>query len=101
MAVNRIIVWLFFSRMHDTHLLGIALFFTLIFQVLIFTTTDPAIVLFCLFFFGFGMGTVWPTIVAMVGARFKKSSGSAVGLVAASGAAAVPVIHQVIGILSQ
>jgi fucose permease len=101
MAVSRIIVWLFFSRMHDTHLLGIALFLTLIFQVFIFAATAPATALFCLFFFGFGMGTVWPTIVAMVGARFKESSGSAVGLIAASGAAAVPIIHQVIGILSQ
>jgi FHS family glucose/mannose:H+ symporter-like MFS transporter len=101
MAVSRVIVWLFLPRLRDTHLLGVALLLTLIFQVFIFAVADPSTVLFFLFLFGFGMGTVWPTIIGMVGARFRKSSGSAVGLVAASGAAAVPVIHQVIGILSQ
>jgi fucose permease len=101
MAVSRTTVWLFFPRIQDTHLLGVALFLTLIFQVLIFLSPIPATSLLCLFFFGFGMGAVWPTIVAMIGARFKQSSGSAVGLITASGAAAVPLIHQIIGIFSQ
>jgi len=37
----------------------------------------------------------------MTGARYRESSGSAVGLTVASGAAAVPIIHQLIGWLSQ
>jgi hypothetical protein len=37
----------------------------------------------------------------MIGARFKETSGSAVGLTIAVGGIASPIIHQIIGIISR
>lgn len=53
------------------------------------------------FFLRAGMGTVWPTFVAMIGRRFKQSSGLAVGLIIAVGGLAVPIMHRIIGVLSR
>ena len=47
------------------------------------------------------IGTVWPTFVAMIGRMFKQSSGAAIGLIIAVGGLAVPIMHQIIGVLSR
>jgi fucose permease len=101
LAVSRIIVSFALHNIRDTGLISTGLCITLIFQVSAFLIKIPLIALIFFFLTGFGMGTVWPTLVAMTGARYRESSGSAVGLTVASGAAAVPIIHQLIGWLSQ
>jgi nitrate/nitrite transporter NarK len=49
---------------------------------------------------GLGMGAVWPTLVAIVGARFRESSGAAVGIMVAAGGLGVPFIQPIVGWLS-
>jgi len=101
LGVSRALVGFLFHSIKDIQLLSAAFLLTFIFQISAFTVKTPAAALVFFFFIGFGMGTVWPTLVAMISMRFKQSSGSAVGLAVAVGATAIPIIHQVIGILSR
>ena len=101
LGVSRALVGFLFHSIKDIQLLSAAFLLTFIFQISAFTVKTPAAALVFFFFIGFGMGTVWPTLVAMISMRFKQSSGSAVGLTVAVGATAIPIIHQVIGILSR
>jgi fucose permease len=98
---SRMLVGLFFHRMHDRRLLIISLGMSLIFQTAAFLVRTPALAFLFFFLFGFGMGTIWPTLVSMAGSTYRESTGSAVGFMLAAGAAAVPLIHPLIGLLSQ
>ena len=50
---------------------------------------------------GVSMGVVWPTLVAMAGARFKDSSGTAVGILVAAGGLSISLVQLLIGFLSR
>jgi nitrate/nitrite transporter NarK len=78
-----------------------ALGITLLSRIAAFTLNLPIASMALFFFIGVGMGTVWPTFVAMIGTRFKESSGSAVGLIIGIGGLAVPIMHQIVGVLSR
>ncbi len=101
LGLSRILVTFFFKKVHDTQLLTAALLLSLFSRAAAFTLNQKTISMTLFFFIGFGMGTVWPTLVAVIGRRYRESSGSAVGLIAAAGGIAVPIIHQVIGVLSR
>jgi fucose permease len=74
---------------------------TLAGQVTAFASPVPALAIAGLAAAGLGMGAVWPTLVSIAGARFRDSSGMGVGVLIAVGAAAVPVVQPLIGVLSQ
>ncbi len=101
LGLSRALVGFLFHHIRDTHLLMTALGITLISRIAAFTLNLPVASMALFFFIGLGMGSVWPTFVAMIGTRFKESSGSAVGLIIAVGGLAVPIMHQIIGVLSQ
>jgi len=101
LAASRFLVVFFFHSIKDTKLLTASLIITLLFQVLAFLVRLPLAALLCFFFLGFGMGTIWPTLISMAGSRYRKSTGSAVGIMVASSASAIPIIHLLIGLFSQ
>jgi fucose permease len=96
----RLLAIFFPSMVPARPLLLVSVSVTLIGQVLAFTLSGPAALVF-LGVAGVGMGAVWPTIVSIAGARFKDSSGMGVGVLIAAGALAVPIIQPLIGLLSQ
>jgi fucose permease len=101
LGLSRATAGFFFHSLQDRHLLIAALLLTLFSRIGAFLINQPLITMLLIFFIGVGMGTVWPTFVAMIGARYNHSSGSAVGLIVAAGGFAVPIMHQVIGLLSR
>ncbi len=101
LGLSRVLVTFFFRNMHDTQLLTAALVLTVFSRAAAFVLNQKTVSMTLFFFIGFGMGTVWPTLVAIIGRRYRESSGSAVGLITAAGGIAVPIMHQVIGILSR
>jgi len=101
LGLSRALVSFFFRNVRDTHLLTAALLLSIFSRLAAFTLNQKTVCMTLFFFIGFGMGTVWPTLVAIIGRRYRNSSGSAVGLINASGGIAVPIMHQVIGILSR
>ena len=101
LGFSRVVVGFLLHDVHDTHLLKAALLLTLLARIAAFMLNRPAASMVIFFFIGAGMGAVWPTFVAMIGRRFRENSGSAVGLIVAMGGLAVPVMHQIIGLLSR
>jgi len=101
LGLSRALVGFFFKEVRDTHILTAALLLTLAAQMAAFLINMKVASMIFFFFIGVGMGSVWPTLVAIIGARYRESSGSAVGLILAAGGIATPIMHQVIGILSR
>ncbi|UCB44649.1 MAG: MFS transporter [Spirochaetota bacterium] len=101
LGLSRAIVGFSIHRVPDTHILTVAFIISLIARIAAFLGSSPFSSMILFFIIGFGMGTVWPTLVAIIGARFKETSGSAVGLIIAVGGIASPIIHQIIGVVSR
>jgi fucose permease len=100
-SASRALFGSFFHRMKNIHLLLFSLTLALTTHFGAFLS-PPALNAFgFIFLVSFGMGCIWPTLVTMTGSRFRETSGSAVGLIIASGAAATPITQWVIGILSR
>jgi fucose permease len=74
LGFSRALVGFLFHHTRDAHLLMMALGITLIARIAAFTVNLPVASMALFFFIGVGMGTVWPTFVAMIGTRFKESS---------------------------
>ena len=101
LGFSRVLVGFLIHDVGDTQLLKAVLFLTLLARILVFTLNRTVASMVLFFVIGAGMGAVWPTLVAMIGRRFKRNSGSAVGLIVGTGGLAVPVVHQIIGLLSR
>ena len=101
LGFSRALLGFHLHGVRDTHILILALLLTLSSRIAAFLIQRPVSSMVLFFFLGVGMGTVWPTLVAMIGRRFRRTSGSAVGLVIAAGGIATPIMHQVIGFLSR
>jgi fucose permease len=101
LGFSRVLVGFVFHDIRDTHLLKATLCFTMLARAAAFLLNRPVASMVLFFFIGAGMGAVWPTFVSMIGRRFRQHSGSAVGLIVAIGGFAVPVMHQIIGLLSR
>jgi fucose permease len=99
-GVSRFLVGMFSSNISNNKLLTISYILAFIFQVLSFSTAKHYVTMMFIFFLGFSMGCIWPTLVSMAGAQFKESSGAAVGFLIAAGAFGVPFIQQIMGFLS-
>jgi fucose permease len=76
LGLSRAVAGVHFHGVRDTHFLVAALLFTLGTRIAAFLIRRPLPCMVLFFFLGTGMGTVWPTLVAMIGARFKRTSGS-------------------------
>jgi fucose permease len=101
LGTSRVVFGSFFHGIKDTHLLLFSLALALSARAGAFLAPSAASAFGFIFLVGFGMGCVWPTLVAMTGTRFRDTSGSAVGLVIAAGACAAPIMQQIIGVLSR
>jgi fucose permease len=100
-GIARILAVFFPAAVPARPLLLASVALTLVGQTAAFTLASPAAVLVALAAAGIGMGAVWPTLVSIAGARYKDSSGMGVGVLIAVGAAAIPVVQPLIGVLSQ
>lgn len=97
-GVSRMLVSFASGSLSNRRLLLGSIALTFASQLGAFLAPHPALALPLLGVMGFAMGSVWPTIVSLVGSRFKRSSGIAVGALVASGACAIPVIQPLIGL---
>jgi len=100
LGVSRGVLGLMHWRISDRQLLSLSLLFTFVLQVLSFLLQNVIFSLIGIGLIGFGMGVVWPTLVAMAGARFRKSSGTAVGILIAAGGLGIPLVQPLVGLLS-
>jgi fucose permease len=101
LGVSRALVGALTHRIPDRTVLMLALALTVVAQLFAFLTGSRAASLVGIGFLGFGMGCVWPTLVAVAGSRFRGDSGSAVGIMVASGALSIPLIQLAIGFSSR
>jgi fucose permease len=101
LGLSRTLAGLLPRHTSDRRLLLAAIGLTLTARVLTFLLPGRAAGLIGIAALGVGMGSVWPTIVALAGERFRESSGTAIGIVVAAGALAIPVVQLLVGLLSR
>lgn len=100
-SVSRTLVGLLSSRVSDAAVLYGSLLLSLAGQVLAFSVLHPAAALVGMGLAGLGMGPFWPTLVAMAGRLYRETSGTAIGILVASGGVAVALIQLAVGWLSK
>ena len=100
-SVSRMLAGSLSARISDAVLLYGSLLLTLAGQLLTFSVRAPVAALIGLGLTGVGMGAIWPTLVALAGARYRRASGQAIGILTASGGVAVALVQLAIGYLSQ
>jgi fucose permease len=100
-SVSRILAGFLSARISDAALLYGSLLLALAGQIFTFSVSAPVAALIGLSLTGVGMGAIWPTLVALAGARYRRSSGLAIGILTASGGVAVALIQLAVGYLSQ
>ena len=101
LSASRIAAGLLSARVSDAALLYGSLLLALAGQLFTFSVRAPFAALIGLGLTGMAMGAIWPTLVALAGARYRRSSGLAIGILTASGGVAVALIQLAIGYLSQ
>ena len=99
-VVSRMLAGVFKRPLGDRTLLTVSLSFSLAARCAAFLFGHGVFSIVGIGLMGLGMGAVWPTLVAVVGARFKESSGAAVGLIVAAGGLGVPFVQPIVGWLS-
>ena len=87
-------------KAHDRTILLAATATGLVFHCAAFLAKSATVAFVLFFILGFCWGSIWPTLVAAAGKRFKNSTGAAVGIMVASGAMAIPIVQPIIGALS-
>lgn len=97
-GVSRMLVSFASGSLSNRRLLLGSIALTFASQLGAFLVSRAAVALLFLGIMGFAMGSVWPTIVSFASARFRDSSGIAVGALVACGAFAVPVVQPLIGL---
>jgi len=100
LGLSRALVGFFTISLSNRRLLSASLLLSTAFQVLSFLMRDRSLALASFFVLGFGMGPVWPTLIALAGSLFRESSGTAVGLLVALGGLGLPAVQLLIGLLS-
>ncbi|MBN1834666.1 MAG: MFS transporter [Spirochaetales bacterium] len=101
LGVSRTVFGLTGTGWSDRTVLVFSLALSFCGQLLAFSAGTPALSLAGIAVTGLGMGAVWPTLVALAAARFRRASGTAVGIVVAAGALAVPIVQSVVGLTSR
>jgi fucose permease len=100
-SVSRLLAGTLSARVTDAAVLYSSLLLTLAGQLFAFSVRHPVASLIGLGAVGVGMGAIWPTLVALAGARYRESSGLAIGILTASGGVAVAFIQLAVGLLAQ
>jgi fucose permease len=101
LGLSRAGVSLLSHRIADRTVLILAVGLSIAAQLFSFSIDNTAASLVGIGVFGFGMGCIWPTLVALAASKFRSSSGSAVGIMVAAGALSIPLIQLVIGFTSR
>lgn len=101
LGVSRGLVGALANRISDSALLSISILLTLAAQLFTFSVSHPVAAMIGIGLIGLGMGAVWPTLVALAGARFREVSGTAIGIIVAAGGIAVPLTQLAVGFLSR
>lgn len=101
LGLSRAVVGLLSHRFTDRTILIMAVGLSIGAQLFAFSVKNTAAALAGIGVLGFGMGCVWPTLVALAGSKFRRDSGSAVGIMVAAGALSIPLIQVLIGFTSQ
>jgi len=101
LSVSRALAGSLSARISDAAVLHGSLLLALAGQLFSFSVRAPVAALIGLGLTGVGMGAIWPTLVALAGARYRRSSGLAIGLLTASGGVAVALIQLAVGFLAQ
>jgi fucose permease len=100
-SVSRILAGMLSARVSDAAVLYSSILLALAGQLFAFTIGHPIASLIGLGVVGVGMGAIWPTLVALAGARYRESSGLAIGILTASGGVAVAFIQLAVGGLAR
>jgi fucose permease len=100
-SVSRILAGTLSARVTDAAVLYSSILLALAGQVFAFAAGHPIGSLIGLGVVGVGMGAIWPTLVALAGARYRQSSGLAIGILTASGGVAVALIQLAVGWLAR
>jgi fucose permease len=101
LGLSRALTGTLTRRIPDRILLILAMVLSIAAQIFTFSVGTTAAALVGIGGIGFGMGCVWPTLVALGGRKFRGDSGSAVGIIVAAGALSIPVTQLVIGFTSK
>ncbi|UCF99946.1 MAG: MFS transporter [Spirochaetaceae bacterium] len=101
LGLSRALVGVLTHRIPDRIVLVFAVGLSIAAQAFSFSVGNTAASLLGIAILGFGMGCIWPTLVALAGSRFRGDSGSAVGIMVAAGALSIPLIQMVIGFTSR
>ena len=101
LGLSRAVVGLLSQRFTDRTILILAVGLSIGAQLFAFSIKNVAASLAGIGVLGFGMGCIWPTLVALAGSKFRGDSGSAVGIMVAAGAMSIPPIQVLIGFTSQ
>lgn len=100
LGITRFIVGVVPLKITNFNLVTICLSSALVFQLLTFIFLNKYFVFISITLLGCSLGTIWPTLVSIAGKYFRDKSGSAVGLMVASGAMGIPIISLVVSGLS-
>jgi fucose permease len=101
LGLSRAVVGVLTHRISDRTILILAVVLSITAQLFAFSVGNTAASMVGIGILGFGMGCVWPTLVALAGKRFKGDTGSAVGIMVAAGALSVPLVQMVVGFTSR
>lgn len=100
LGVSRAVVGLWDLPFRDRTILFGSTLAGLVVHCIAFLVHSRTAALVMFFAVGFCWGAVWPTLVSVAGRRFSRSTGAAIGIMVAAGAAAIPIVQPVIGLLS-
>jgi fucose permease len=100
LSASRLLTGFLSARVPDRAILYSSLLFTFAGQIFSFTVANPAAAIVGFALTGIGMGPIWATLVAMAGRWYRESSGTAIGLLVASGGASAALIQAAMGWLS-
>jgi fucose permease len=101
LGLSRAVVGALTHRISDRTVLILAVVLSIAAQLFAFSVGNTAASMVGIGILGFGMGCVWPTLVALAGKRFKGDSGSAVGIMVAAGALSIPLVQMAVGFSSR
>jgi FHS family glucose/mannose:H+ symporter-like MFS transporter len=101
LGLSRALVGVLTHRIPDRTVLILAAVLSIAAQLFAFSVRSTAASLVGIGILGFGMGCVWPTLVALAGSRFRGDSGSAVGIMVAAGALSIPLVQMTVGFTSR
>ena len=97
---SRALVGAMTGRIPDRTVLILALSLSIAARAFTFSVNSTALGIAGICVLGFGMGCIWPTLVALAGSRFRSDSGSVIGIMVAAGALSIPLIQMLIGFTS-